>query len=305
MTVVRRVVAMAFVAATLAGSAPGATAAATRLHTVRVGTIDGPLMSDGRRYAVWVQAGRVRLADAKTGRTRSVTAPCPSGSGADAPAGLGAGRLLWYCTDGPVVLRISDGTAALVPPPPLGSDARYDGGWTQVGRHWLGGGPSVLYLDWHTGAMVADTFGPRRNIDLDAPSLVHRLCPPLRRPRNRFRRYVSLDYAPPYAIGVGARNELLLRRCGTRRAVVLDRYGGAGVQLTRRIVSWVEFGDVKAYFPASGRRARAHQHNDDDVIRDVVHTRRAVYFTSERAGVDRLTLWRASIPRGLTRGRTG
>ena len=84
-----------------------------------------PVVSDGERYVAWTLRGRLRVHDAKTGRTRDQRMP----PGCDRIKGAAAGTVLLGCADGPARIW-TEGRIRPVP----GAHAEDHFEW--IGRHW-------------------------------------------------------------------------------------------------------------------------------------------------------------------------
>lgn len=321
-----RAVTAACVAAALVAATPSG-ASQAHLHPVALGEVDyARPLSDGVRYVAWTMPGlpaTTHLEDTKTAQRRDFPSP-PCVDAPTQPAYLvdvSAGELLYRCFTHAILYDIADGSARTIAPPgfaDLGPWATY--AFTAVGAHWVGGyvtSPRItapglseaFFVDRGTDAVVRNPMPTAEQvIDLDEPGLLEGLCPPMRRAAQPGSDEPSpLTYAPPYGIdptSSGSR-PLELQRCGRSPIrVSACRRSCQAPQLTARVLTWSDRSWIHAYFPATGRRARARVAYGSR-ISAVVHTDRWVYWAVSmgpaRVADESVLLWRARLPGRLAR----
>jgi len=244
----------------------------SKKHVIKMklfGTSVSSLLTDGRRWAIYVPAeGVTRIIDTKTGRSEERADP----EGCASLEAIGGGELLYGCGDPECpeeehrcvlvessgqehetvryeVADLATGVTHVVAGLTHIPAACACGGKTplrvgKVGVDWLEmyassdkGYVFASYLNWHTGETVdygeEPVNSPRELLDLSSPSLVQRLCQPLRQVRNEEvvpgqevfangTEYRAMLYAPPLAIGaVTMEGKPVLQHCGSRRQASL------------------------------------------------------------------------------------
>ena len=204
--------------------------------------------------------GTVWVFDTLRGRSFRLAEPAPGCGFVSA----GGGVALWARCDLPspsmLVTNLSTGQsrapAWIDGPPSRAWLACFPG---SIGRYWLavlcggGGGSGPYYLNHRTGWLTREFFGEPSPgspfIDLDHIRVARPQCAPL-------RRAALSDYEPPLAVDT-SHASIRLRRCGTKRAEILDRCRRTNCrtpQLARRYVTWGADDRVYAYLPRIRRR---------------------------------------------------
>jgi hypothetical protein len=211
--------------------------------------VAGPLIADDdERFAAF-------MLDARTVRVlggEGFDAPVPA-SCADpvAVVDVGGGQALVDCEGAgdprwhgrPLLLDLT--TAVWHEPPGVARllervrEGEQVAGFTEVGRHWLGGEVSdhfahPIWVEWHTG-VYRDEEGDAAHVpDLDAEDLYVPLCRPLLRRSAGDQgeaRFAPFRYRRPYAL-----DGLVMRRCGSSWSLRLD--ADPGMHFGWNTVTW-------------------------------------------------------------------
>jgi hypothetical protein len=303
---------------------PADASAARSLKFRSLGSAASHVATDGRRYgAVETLEGATRVFDTRLGG--AYVARPPAGC---RMTGLGGGQLVYHCVDprsGEVVPRLLDlrtGRIRL----PAGLDALRRAGADQfldVGARWLfaihseQSGTQEFYLDWRSGELREDPISSDRQIaDLDARSLVRRLCSPLRvREASPGGSNLAIagvfDVEGPWAQRWVEREDgftLQLQRCGRRNRSIVrcgDRPTTAcfGGQLASGLLSWTAGGRAWVLRYARGTRyraARAFRPARGFPVVEVRHTARRVFVsvpTRRREGAYNNHEWQSYVAR--------
>ncbi len=305
---------------------PASAAAGVRsLKFQSLATAATPVATDGGRYAVLQTLDRAtRVFDTRTGRSYVVP---PPGAGCWV-AGLGGGQLVYECLNpstGGVTARLLDLRSGLVREP-AGLDAlrrERVNMYVDVGARWLLAvrsereGSHGFYVDWRTGELHADPLTSDRQIaDLDARSLVRRLCSPLRvsgagptsaNPGSAGMFDVEGRWAQRW-VERGDGLVLQLQRCGRPNRTIArcgTRAAGAcfGGQLASGRLSWTAGGRAWVLRYARGTRyrsTRVFRPARTLALVEIRHTARRVFVsvpTRRREGAYSSHEWRAYVAR--------
>lgn len=228
-------------------------------------------VSDGQRWIAWAPDARTtRLLDGRTGTLTDVPTP----DGCSPVSAVGAGQLLWNCTDGnygfPLLMHIATQDVSLPEGKEelLQSDRAYgcDSGhrWDGIGRFWIQswcgayhGGHEDLF-NWRAGHYGdPPAYDDRHHvIDLSQPDGSRTLCDPLRLPRNPYPDatlvgeplYLPIPYEPPWALPSTAEDQpLRIQRCHQHRTRRLDRcrFHCSQATIAGGLVTWMSGGRVR------------------------------------------------------------
>lgn len=252
----------------LAAAPAGAAPRITRLA-------DGPdIFTDGKRFAVELQGERVFVVDTRGGGRFTLERPGPQ----CVVTAIGGGHLLWECpvegysTSTPRIFDLAARREVRV-----GGRATFEElsavetgyGMSQlsIGATWITGVSEPCYhcerffhLNWRTGEVRNRLGGAGHVEDLDSARGYRRLCAPVRRASLPDEEQSNFDHPwlPMLAAGrwtFGAeRGRNVLRRCGSRRAVVTTK--SQQYALTRGHAIWLESRTLIVRPLAGGRERR-------------------------------------------------
>lgn len=261
-----------------------------------------PALTDGRRWAAFDQtvfASRVIDDQAHSQRTRSWPSDCEG-----VLAGVGGGSLLRNCGSMPLDARtLSLASGNTYTPLGLAAAPRFNRNEVDgIGAAWIRytsaqfRGESLMYINRRTGQTRTANIQAEQAPDLELPSLMRRLCSPLKRQEaseavqmGSGQYLFPFGYDSRYGVTVSNPNgvtPLLLEHCGGSAKTISVATGVVPVdfQIRGGIVTWTEFqqfnprvGDIAVYvYMISARRRFRVTAPGNGTVR-VSHTRAALY----------------------------